>query len=561
MKRELARLAEGVFDVAIVGGGIYGAAAAYEATRRGLSVALVERGDFGGATSSQSLKIVHGGLRYLQHLDLPRMRESIRERRLLMELAPHLVRPLPFVMPTYGHGLRGREAHALALRLSDLVGFDRSPPGAPEHAIPRGRMLSRAEVLGLCPGIESAGLTGGALWYDAQTWSTERLLLAFLESAARAGAVLANHCEATGLLREGARVAGLCLRDALGADDLELRARSVLSCAGPWVDAALARFGVRAAAPAFLPSKAMNLLTRRVLPGETAVGISWREDFRDRDAVLHRGRRLFFVVPWREHSLIGTRHLSWEGPPGEFRITEQDTQAFLDEVNRAYPPAALQPGDVAAVYGGMLPRSPGTPASGEVQLQKHAQLVDHGRRDGTPGLWSVVGVKWTTARGVAERAVAQVARSLGRGGAAAPAAHGPLAGADPGAAAELARRVRERRPAALSEASLEPLLRGYGAGAAAVLELAEKEPALAAALHPASPVIGAQLVYAAREEMALRLEDVVLRRTELWLARPADAALQAAADRMAAELGWDAARRAREIDATHAALRRLRPLG
>jgi glycerol-3-phosphate dehydrogenase len=200
MKRELARLADTTFDVVVVGGGIYGAAIAREASLRGLAVALVEKGDFASATSSNSHKIVHGGLRYLQHGDLFRVRASIRERSALLRIAPHLVRVQSFLMPTYGHGLRGREALVAALSLNELLSFDRNRGLDRSRQIPPARMLSATECSRLAPGIPREGLTGGALWYDGLMIDSERMVLAFLMSAAEKGAALANYAAATATL-------------------------------------------------------------------------------------------------------------------------------------------------------------------------------------------------------------------------------------------------------------------------------------------------------------------------------------------------------------------------
>ena len=237
------------WDVAVVGGGIYGAAVAWDAAQRGLAVALVEREDFGAGASWNSLKTIHGGMRYLQKLDLARLRQSARERATLLAIAPEIVRPLPFVVPTYGHGTTGREALALGLLLNDWLTRDRNR-GLPGHRIPDARTASAAEALRLLPGLERRGLTGAALWHDAQAASTERLTLALLHAAAGAGALAANHAEAVAFLRAAGRVAGVAVRDALGGGTLEVRARIVVNAAGPWADEVLARGGVpRPAAP------------------------------------------------------------------------------------------------------------------------------------------------------------------------------------------------------------------------------------------------------------------------------------------------------------------------
>jgi len=562
VKRDLDRLAGEEFDLAIVGGGVYGACAAHEAAARGLRVALVERGDFGSGTSSQSLKVIHGGLRYLQHLDLRRTLESIAERRRLLRMAPHLVHPLPCAMPVYGHGMRGREALAFGLWLNELAGSSRGGPADPARRIPRGRLLGRDEMLALCPGLDANGLTGGALWWDAQAWSTERLLLAFLASAARDGAALANHVEAVELRLERAgrarRVRGLALRDAASGRELELRARDVLVTVGPWLDGFLRRGGVATRRPAFLPSKALNVAVRRLFPHDTAIGLAGRAPFRDRDALLRAGSRLFFLVPWRDATLVGTRHLAWDGDPDGFAVTPEDAERFLEEARAALPGAALTARDVLGVYGGMLPRAAGTPASGEVQLRKQHAVVDHAREpEPVEGLVSVVGVKWTAARAVAERAVSLVAARLGVG-AAGRREPRLLAGAEEAPVGALVERARSRGAAGLDGDALFALVRAHGGEAPALLDAIAAEPALAERLHPGVPVVAAQIAHAVRHEMALHLDDVLLRRTDLHLARPLGRDLLARCAAIAGPiLGWDDARRRAEIARAEAALRRF----
>ncbi len=196
MKRDLAALASRQHDLIVVGGGIYGAAAAWDAAQRGLAVGLVEREDFGSGASWNSLKTIHGGMRYLQKGRLGRLRESARERRTLLAIAPRLVRPLALVVPTYGHGVTGREALALGLLLNDLLTRDRNHGLPPAQQIPAARTVSAAAALRLLPGLARPHLTGAALWHDAQATSTERLTLAFVQAAASAGALCANHAEA-----------------------------------------------------------------------------------------------------------------------------------------------------------------------------------------------------------------------------------------------------------------------------------------------------------------------------------------------------------------------------
>jgi glycerol-3-phosphate dehydrogenase len=556
MKRDLGAMTRQPFDLAVVGGGIYGICAAWEAARRGLSVCLLERGDFGGATSSQSLKVIHGGLRYLQHADLPRFREGVLERRGFLELAPHLVHPLPFLMPTCGHALRSREVLALGLFANDLLSPDRSPRGDAGKRIPRGRTLGRGAMLELLPGLAATGLTGGARWYDCQTWSTERLLLAFLVGAVEAGAQVANQAEVLAFLGPRERVEGVRVRDGETGAVHEVRARLVLNAAGPWVDALLGRLAAKSSTTRFHPSKAMNLVTRQLIRGQ-GVGFHGSAGFRDPDALLHKGTRLFFVVPWHDLSLVGTWHLPWRGDPDDFRITRDDVRLFLDEVNAAYPPFALKLEDVIGVYGGMLPQSVGSLGAPEVGLEKKSRVIDHAHEEGVEGLVTLVGVKWTAARAVAARGIDLACRKLGRVPSVPRAAR--LPGSEFDCQEEWLARARASTPALLDAASSEHLLRSFGTRVDGLLRIVHERAELAAPVQPGSPVIRAEIINAARHEMALHLDDVLLRRTELAVARPLGSeAIEEAARLMAAELAWDAARVERELARAHAALTRFR---
>ncbi|HVC31237.1 MAG TPA: FAD-dependent oxidoreductase, partial [Steroidobacteraceae bacterium] len=225
MRRNVTRLSSRPYDLLVVGGGIYGACAAWEGALRGLEVALIEAADFGGATSSNSLRTLHGGLRHLQRLDLKRMRESIRERREWLRLAPHLARPLRFVLPTHGQGLRGPLVMRAALGINDIVSADRNRGVREDRRLPRGALLSEMEARAALRGIELQGCNGAAAWYDAVCHDTERLLISVIKAAADAGAHVANYVRATGLLAHHSRIRGVHARDELSGREMELRAR------------------------------------------------------------------------------------------------------------------------------------------------------------------------------------------------------------------------------------------------------------------------------------------------------------------------------------------------
>ena len=384
MKRDLAALAGREHDVLVVGGGIYGAATAWDAAQRGLAVGLVEAADYGSGTSWNSLKTIHGGLRHLQRADIAGLRESTRERAALLRIAPDLVRPLPFLVPTYGHGRRGREVLAAGLLANALLTLDRNR-GVPRTArLPRSRMLTRDEVLARVPGLDPSGLTGGALWHDAQVSSSERLLVGFLEAAASAGAALANYAPVKALSREGGRVRGAVVRDLETGTEAVVRARLVVNAAGPDVGAILGLAGI--ARPEVPLLHAANLVLRRAVVSGQGVGVE------------SEGRFLF-LAPWADRSIVGTDY----SPAGPV-----DADVFFDVARRAFPWAGLDRADVAVVHRG---RVPGTRAS---TLWTRGRVIDHERDDGVPGLVSLVSVKYTTARAAAEQAVDLACRRLGR---------------------------------------------------------------------------------------------------------------------------------------------------
>lgn len=551
MKRDLAQLRGKQFDVLIIGGGIYGVCAAWDAALRGLSVALIEKNDFGSATSSNSLKIIHGGLRYLQQADFKRMRESIAERTILMRIAPHLVHPLPCIIPTYGHALKGREVMAAALFINDLVGFDRNRLTDPQKRLPNGKVISKEKCKEIIPGINEENLSGGAIWYDCQVYNSERMLISILRSAVNSGAVTANYTEMVGFITEQGRVTGVKAKDNLTGDILEISAKLVINNGGPWLNDVLAHLNGKLTRPKIKLSAAMNLVIKRKLFEKYAVGIWSKSDFRDGDALLSKGSRLFFITPWREYSLIGTTHVHYDGEPGQFKIKESDIQTFLDEVNAAYPPADLRREDVAFFYGGMLPADEDQKAGEDVRLLKNYQIIDHAKDSGVEGLISVVGVKFTTARDVAVKTVDCAIEKLGKSPVKSLTCTTLIFGGDIGNFENFIDAEKSKAPHGLSENSIEHLVLNYGSEYPEILKYGEENQEFIRPISPDSETLQAEVIYAVREEMAIKLADVVRRRTELGTAGcPEDAVLRVCADLVGHELGWDEQKRQAEIEET-----------
>lgn len=535
MQRDLRQLADRRFDVLVVGAGFYGVTTAWDAAQRGLSVAIIDKDDFGAATSFNNLKTLHGGLRSLQALNFTQARLFIRERRALARIVPHLVRPLPFVVATTYHPLRNSLVMRIGLALNDAVAKDRNQ-GLPDPGthLPRGRILSRDEALRLNPLISPKGVTGGAVWYDYQMQSTDRVTLSFLLSAEEAGAVAANYVQARRFLQEHNRVIGVLAEDRLTGTSFPIRASVVVNAAGPWAASLLASLPEAAqGAPPPKLSRAMNVVVKKILDDHACLG--------------RAAGRYLFVVPWRDVTMIGTSHDAHDGGADQLKVTRWDLAAFLKDAREAFPHASLSAGEVRLVHRGLLPMVSGTGT--EVRLVKESRVVNH-EQHGVRGLVSIFGVRYTTARDTACAAVDAVFHAMGHPSpppcrtAETPLAGGSIAHMDNFLAAVLKREVQGITPAALRRIATM-----YGTGYDAVLQIARDAPALGRPLGSTCDVIGAEILYAARHEMALKLADAVIRRTEAGAAgHPGRDALEGAATIMARAHGWDPARTRNEID-------------
>ena len=545
MTRAPQQLARIHHDLLVVGGGVSGACIAWDAALRGLSVALVEKEDFGHATSANTLRVIHGGLRYLKSGDLGRFRRSLRERMVFMRIAPHLVRPLPFLIPTYGHLGRGKLLLALAHLVHETARFDRPADAEGRSGLPRGRVLSRAECLRLFPGLEAPDLTGAVIVFDGHMVSSERLLIAILTSAASAGAQVANYVEATGFLRRPGRVVGITARDVVSGSTFDLHARVVVNASGPWGADLLALPDGCPPRPPVAFSKAFNILVERALAADHALGVYARRDHATGGPPAAVGTGVLFLTPWWGRTLIGTAHVASPCRPDEVAITDAEAEAFLLEVNRAYPAAALGLADVSVCYAGLLPAVAGDRRR-PVRLLTRYGIRDHRRDDGIDGLISVIGVKFTEARLVAQETVDLVVTKLGRPARGCATDTTTLQGAErPDAVGSLVEDARGKVPEASADTARRLVAR-YGGRAPEVLKCVDAGP-------PARPgadrLLVAEVRHAVREEMAVRLADVVLRRAELGAGRDLSAsALTTAQETMAEELGWDAARRTLELD-------------
>jgi len=541
VKRDLDRLRE-PFDLLVVGAGIYGAAIAWDATLRGLRVALIDRGDIGGGTSFNNAKTLHGGVRSLQGLRLDELREYVRERRALLRIAPHLVRPLTFVSPALGTITRSRLAYAAYFRAYDLLARDRNEGVDRALHLEGTRILGRDAYLALDPLSDPARVTGGVAWQDGQMVHGERVTLAFAKAAAGRGAVIATYLRADTALVEGGRVRGVRCVDEAPAPvvsasvaverAVDVSARVVVNATGPQGDRVAAQLLGRAL-PRLVPvlSLGLNVVTRS-LGLEAAVG------------GMARGR-LFFAAPWRGVTIAGTGHEPYQGTADSPIVPPADVDTFLRDFNLAFPRAGLARADIRLVHRGLLPTA--AVVDGEVRLLKTSVIRDH-VEDGHAGLLSVIGTRYTTARHTAQLAVDRVFAALGQPAPPCATDRTALAGGDVGDLATFIADAR-RLDDGVDRDTGERLARLYGTEHTAVRQLIARGP-LGEPLSAQCPTLGAEVVHAMRDEMAVTLADAVLRRTEAGVTgHPGRPALERAAAIMAFELGWTPARIDAEVTA------------
>ncbi len=485
-----ASLADGTFDVAVVGGGITGAGVARDAALRGLRVALVERDDWASGTSSRSSRLIHGGVRYLEHGHLGLVFEASRERRVLLRTAPHLVRPLAFTWPVYRGARVPRWKLEAGLTLYDALALWRNV--AP-HA-----SLSADDVAAAEPSLATAGLTGGARYYDAAT-DDSRLTLATVLAAQHAGAATLNHASVTALrfgAPDPARVR-LCVRDAIDGVAVELRARAVVNATGPWSDA-VRRLHDAHARPAVLGAKGVHVAVPAARVANRAA----------LTLIAPLDGRVTFVLPAGPHTILGTTETSVERGPDDVRATEADVAYLLAVANHHFPDAHLERADVVSAWAGVRPLAAATSrgrAGTGAASREHAIDVD------SRGIVTVTGGKLTTYRSMAAEVVDAVCAFLGT-----------------------------RRPRARTD--VLPLDPGHDAARARVSALAAAAPLLAAAVAPGLPYTGAEFVYAAEAEQAATLADLLVRRAPVaYATRDAGrAAARVVAPLVAPVLGWDA---------------------
>lgn len=395
--RNVAAAAGERYDLIAIGGGVFGACVALEAAQRGVRVLLIERDDFGGATSWSSLRIIHGGLRYLQNLDLPRYRESVSERRWFMRHFPDLVKPLKCLMPLYGQGLKKPSVFRAAMLMNDTLSAGRNAGVRPENALRGGSILRTEQSAQLFPMVDRAGMRAGAQWWDARMSSSPRVQMEILRWATACGATALNYVEARGLIVENGATVGVQAFDCVAKRDVEFRAPLVVNGAGPWCRQVAETFHADQR-DLFPPSLAFNLLIDHAPLSEAALALSPKKP----------GARTYFVLPWDGRIFAGTYHTTWQDPTKPAAASEAQIAEFLADLNMAVPGLALKPEQVLQVFAGVLPAH----HEGADHTAHRPSFVNHAQRGGPRGLFSAAIVKYTTARLEAERALRKAMPTL-----------------------------------------------------------------------------------------------------------------------------------------------------
>lgn len=489
------------YDLIVIGGGINGAGVARDAALRGLKTILLEKGDFAGGTTSCPSRLIHGGLRYLEYFEFNLVRESLREREILLRTAPHLVRPLQLSIPIYRNGARPYRLIQAGMILYDLFSYDKT--------IPNHRMLAFNQTRQLFRALNPTELKGAAQYYDAQVVYAERLCLENILSAQEAGATVLNYVQVTQLERQASHISAVVCQDHLTGEEFTIPAGEqtvVANIAGPWVDRVLKTGKDRLCDRALIGGTKGSHIIVPSFPGapDTALYVEAASD-----------NRPYFIIPWLDRFLIGTTDIPFHGDLDQVKADDEEVDYLIAETNRIVPTAQLTREDVLYTYSGVRPL-PNTDADSPGSITRKHILHDH-TPDGVANLISLIGGKWTTYRQVGEEYVDAAYRKLGRS---VPTCHtrkkelpGAIDLTDP-ARAETVKHYQSQLPLV----TIDHVFRLYGARAPRVLALTEQAPDLAERITGTGLDIKAQIVYAVQSELAHTLLDICCRRTLIAMA-------------------------------------------
>lgn len=536
MKRFIEDHTRESFDVIVIGGGISGAAVAYDAASRGLSVALVEKEDFSSATSAATSKLIHGGLRYLANMEFGLVRESLKERTVLQNIAPNFIYPFPMMMTHANLPLTNNKwVVKMGMILYDILSYDRNRTWDKSKNIPFHKTINAKKVLDAQPSVKKQGLTGASLFHDCISIFPERLTFAFIKSAYAYGAKVANYTKVESFLFDkGNKITGVEVRDLLNDQMHEIHGDITINCGGPWADIILDMAASKEKTEGLRRSEGIHIITKKLLNDDSIVG-----------SMTPNGRH-FFLVPWRGHTLIGTTDKEYIGDPDAFRVTKESIMELIDEVNSSFGDGSLRYEDVLFTYGGLRPLVEEDTEETYSSSRKY-EIYDNAE-DGFDGLITVAGGKYTTSRNLAENVMNMVWKKIPKAMGHTITAQRYLKGSEIRDMNAFLMQIKKANPT-YDARTMDYLGRHYGTEYTKILDIASKDKALAEVISEDGEIL-AEVVYAIQNEMAVTLRDIMLRRTGTGtLGHPGEEILEKIAAVAAKELGWDKDRRQREIAA------------
>ena len=532
MKRETEKIEEQHFDLIVIGGGVTGAAIAYEAASRGLSVALFEKNDFGGATSAATSKMIHGGLRYLAKMELKLVRESLRERKILCNIAPNFVHPFPYLLASYTSDKTPGWMLKMAMIIYDLLSFDKNWLRDKSKLMPRHKSISKEKIVKDESQVLQNGLQHSQIYYDCLNFSPERLTLAFVKSAVKYGAKVLNYAEVKSLLfKEKQQVSGVKIYDEIGRKEFQVYGNYVINCTGPWVD--------------LLLQKALGNKVEKTLKRSEGIHVITTQKVEKYIVTLTtKSGRHCFVVPWRNYTLLGTTDKEFVGHPDEYRVTKKSVLEFINEVNEVFGEKdKFSYSDVKYVYGGLRPLVEDQTENVYESSRKY-EIVNH-KKDGIQGLLTVEGGKYTTSRSLAENTINVLSKMSNLKIQKSVSKKQFLEGCALENTKDFILQQQLNYPE-YGKCQLEYLAKMYGTEIKELLELAEKEN-LKTRLN-SDGELEAQVIYAIQNEMAVKLSDIFMRRTGIGtVGNPGEQVLKRVAELAAKELNWKSEKQAAEL--------------
>ena len=533
MERLTKRTINNHYDMIIIGGGITGASVAYEASSRGLKVALFEKGDFGEATSAATSKLIHGGLRYLKNMEFGLVRESLTERRTLENIAPNFVYPIPFMIPTYKNLKNNRSVLTLGMILYDMLSYDKGFTWDASKKLPLHKNIGKNMTLNLEPFIKTQKLTGSSIFYDCQNINPERLTLSMIKSAIHHGAQVANYSKIQSFIKEEDKIKGVYVHDLINDNTYGVSADIVINCTGPWSD-----FILNNAAKGqdnnhhIRRSEGIHIITKKLCQKHTI------------SLMTENGRHLLFI-PWRGHTIIGTTDKTYKGNPDEYKVSKESILELLEEINQIYGEEKISYDDILFAYGGMRPLVDNQ-TEGSYSSSRKYEINDNSK-DGLDGLISVEGGKYTTSRKLADQLMKKVAKKWRRDLGKSNTDKVFLKDSDIKDMPAFIKQLEDKY-SMFSIETINYLGRNYGERCHEIFQLAINDQELQEVVSIDGEIL-AEVVHVIENEMVFTLSDILFRRTGIGtLGYPGDRIFNMVIQKVKELMSWDDEKTKTEIN-------------